>query len=267
MSDLLRRVRPALAAVVALLAGIAAASPPPVPPAGAARGAGETEAQALLRAADAPRRLISEGAIQVRATVEEPGTEPVVSDLEVLVQGEERSLCLFRGGPFAGRRILANGSKVWLIFPGTTRPVAVSPSQRLVGGASIADVARLRFEGSFEATLRPGEEADESGVRCLVLDLKAREKSVPYASGTLWIGAADRLPRRVLFRLRSGMDAKEVRFASYEKTKRGVALRREEILHLLPNEKGWRTVLEYLGEEARSLDPALFTPEHAREAV
>jgi hypothetical protein len=223
--------------------------------------------QALLRAADAPRRRIEEGAIRVRATVEEPGTPPVVSDLEVLVQGEDRSLCIFRGGPFAGKRILASGSKVWLIFPGTARPVAVSPAQRLVGGASIADVARLSFAASFDATLRPGEERDEDGARCLVLDLKARARSVPYASGILWMGAADRLPRRALFRLRSGLDAKEVRFSFDTKTKRGAVLRREEIRHLLPNEKGWRTVLDYLGEEARPIDPSLFTPERARDAV
>jgi len=257
------RLRPV---AVALVAAMVSSSSMPAGTA-ATHGADAMEAQALLKAADAPRRLISEGSIRVRATVEEPGTAPVVSELEVLVKGEEQSLCLFRGGPFAGRRILANGSKVWLIFPDTARPIAVSPSQRLVGGASIADVARLRFEGSFDASLRPGEETDASGTRLRILDLKARDRSVPYASGTLWIGADDRLPRRALFRLRSGIDAKEVRFASYEKTKRGPALRREEIVHLLPNEKGWRTVLEYLGEEARPIDPALFTPEHARDAV
>lgn len=232
----------------------------------AVRARAEADAQALLRAADAPRRLIDEGSIRVRATVAEPGTEPVVSLLEVLVKGEDQSLCLFRDGPFAGRRILAKGNKVWILFPGTARPVAVSASQRLIGGASIADVARLRFQDAFAATLRPGEENDD-GVRCLVLDLKARDRSVPYATGTLWIGAVDRLPRRALFRLRSGLDAKEVRFAAYGKSKRGPALRREEIVHLLPNEKGWRTTLEYLGEEAKSLDPALFTPEHANDPV
>jgi len=261
---------PAMTVALGLLAAMAS-GPAAVDGAQATHGARPAaqvpEAQALLRAADAPRRRIREGSIRVRATVEEPGIAPVVSDLEVLVKGEEQSLCLFRGGPFAGRRILANGSKVWLIFPDTARPIAVSPSQRLVGGASIADVARLRFEGSFDATLRPGEETDASGTRCLVLDLKARGRSVPYASGTLWIGSDDHLPRRALFRLRSGMDAKEVRFAAYEKTKRGPALRREEIVHLLPNEKGWRTVLEYLGEEARPIDAAFFTPEHARDAV
>jgi hypothetical protein len=233
----------------------------------AAKGPGAApSARDLLAAADAPRRLIEEGSIRVRATVVEPGTDPVVSELEVLVKGEDQSLCLFREGPLAGRRILAKGDKVWILFPGTARPVAVSASQRLIGGASIADVARLRFQDAFEATLRPGEETDE-GVRCLVLDLKARDRKVPYATGTLWIGAADRLPRRALFRLRSGLDAKEVRFAAYGKSKRGPALRREEILHLLPNEKGWRTTLEYLGEEAKPLDPALFTPEHANDPV
>src|SRR6185503_3059 len=196
----------------------------------AAAGATVADAQELLKAADAPRRLIEEGSIRVRATVAEPGTEPVVSVLEVLVKGEDQSLCLFREGPFAGRRILAKGNKVWILFPGTARPVAVSPSQRLIGGASIADVARLRFQYAFEATLRPGEQTVE-GARTLVLDLKARDRKVPYATGTLWIGADDRLPRRAIFRLRSGLEAKEVRFAAYGKTRRGPALRREEIVH------------------------------------
>jgi outer membrane lipoprotein-sorting protein len=222
--------------------------------------------EALLRAADAPRRVIEEGAIRIRATVAEPGAEPVVSEIEVLVRGGDQSLCLFRSGPFAGRRILSAGEKVWLLFPGTARPVPVSASQRLVGGASIADVARLRFAADFEATLRP-EREDAEGVPCLVLDLRARHRKVPYASGVLWIGAADRLPRRVLFRLRSGLDAKEVRFERYEHTARGSELRREAIRHLLPNERGLTTTLEYLGAEARSIDPALFTPEHANDPV
>ena len=222
--------------------------------------------EALLKSADAPRRVIEEGAIRIRATVAEPGTEPVVSDLEVLVRGADESLCLFRSGPFAGRRILSVGDKVWLLFPGTARPVPVSAGQRLVGGASIADVARLRFADDFEATIRPDRE-EAGGVPCHVLDLRARHRKVPYASGVLWIGAADRLPRRVVFRLRSGLDAKEVRFERYERTARGSELRREEILHLLPNERGLRTTLDYLGAESRRVDPALFTPDHANDPI
>lgn len=240
--------------LVAMPSGVPAASPAAADP------------EALLRAADAPRRVIDEGAIRIRATVAEPGTEPVVSEIEVLVRGEDQSLALFRSGPFAGRRILSVGEKVWLLFPGTARPVPVSASQRLVGGASIADVARLRFAADFDATLRP-EREDAGGIPCLVLDLQARHRKVPYASGVLWIGAADRLPRRVVFRLRSGLDAKEVRFERYERTARGSELRREEIHHLLPNERGLKTTLEYLGAEARPIDPALFTPAHANGPV
>ena len=246
---------PAPSAVAAVAARVAA-TPEPDP-------------RALLRAADAPRRVIDEGVIRIRATVEEPGTEPVVSEIEVLVRGEDQVLCIFRGGPLAGRRILSVGDKVWLLFPGTARPVPVSASQRLVGGASIADVARLRFAAGFDATLRPETEKTEEtdGVPCLVLDLAARDRKVPYASGVLWVGAADRLPRRALFRLRSGRDAKDVRFERYERTARGSELRRERIVHLLPNEQGLTTTLDYLGAEARSIDPALFTPAHAGDPV
>jgi len=267
MSDARRRARGAprgraawavLAAALAALPGASGATTP-VPGA-------EPAPEALLRAADAPRRVIEEGAIHVRATVEEPGAGPVVSDLEVFVRGEDQVLCVFRRGPFAGRRILSVGSKVWLLFPDTTRPVPVSASQRLLGGASIADVARLRFAADFEATLRP-EREEAGGASCYVLDLKARDRKVPYASGVLWVGAADRLPRRAVFRLRSGIDAKEVRFQRYERTARGSALRREEIVHLLPNERGMKTTLEYLGAEARTLDAALFTPEHADDPL
>lgn len=249
------------AVVVAAVAGVAAShlAATRVP-------AGPADSEALLRAADAPRRVIDEGAIRIRATVAGPGAEPVVSEIEVLVRGEDQVLCIFREGPLAGRRILSVGDKVWLLFPGTARPVPVSASQRLVGGASIADVARLSFAADFDATLRPDRE-DAEGVPCLVLDLKARDRKVPYASGALWIGAADRLPRRALFRLRSGLDAKDVRFERYERTARGSELRRERIVHLLPNEQGLTTTLDYLGAEHRTIDPALFTPAHAGDPL
>ncbi|HZN04873.1 MAG TPA: outer membrane lipoprotein-sorting protein [Candidatus Polarisedimenticolia bacterium] len=255
----LNRCAVGVAAAAFALAAMALAGPAP-------EAAADPAPEALLRAADAPRRVIDEGAIRIRATVAGPGAAPVVSDLEVLVRGVDQVLCIFRAGPFAGRRILSLRDKVWLIFPGTSRPVPVSASQRLVGGASIADVARLRFAADFDATLRP-EREDSDGVPCLVLDLKARDRKVPYASGVLWSGAADRLPRRALFRLRSGLDAKEVRFERYERTARGLELRREEIVHLLPNERGLTTTLDYLGAEARPIDPALFTPDHAHDPV
>lgn len=256
MSRVCRRVRLARAAkapaCVLLFATVLQAAP-------------ADQAMALLRAADAPRRLISEGSIRLRVTVRDPEAEPVASEMEVLVQGEDRALCLFHGGPLAGRRILAVGDKAWLLVPGTAHPIPVSAGQRLVGGASIADVARLGFASSFDATLRPDPDRID-GRPCSVLDLVARSRKAPYASGVLWVGRDDGLPRRALLRLKSGKDAKEMRFDSFGRERGHPALRRLTIIHLLPSEKDWRTTIEYLSSTNRRLDPAWFTPEHAREA-
>jgi hypothetical protein len=224
------------------------------------------QAMALLQAADAPRRLISEGAIRLRVTVRDPAAPPVVSEMDVLVQGEDKALCLFHSGPLAGRRILAVGDKAWLLVPGAQHAVPVSTGQRLVGGASIADVARIGFASSFDATLRPDAEAID-GRPCFVLDLLARSRKEPYASGVLWVGRDDRLPRRAVLRLKSGKDAKELWFDHFGHERGRPALRAMTIVHLLPSEKDWRTTIDYLSSASRRLDPAWFTPEHAREAM
>ena len=45
---------------------------------------------------------------------------------------------------------------MWMIIPGASRPIPVTPNQRLMGGASMGDVASLRFAEDFTATLPSG---------------------------------------------------------------------------------------------------------------
>jgi hypothetical protein len=247
---------------IALGAALAWSSSPAGSPGAPEAAAGSPED--LLRAADATRRPIEEGSIRIRAEVEVPGETPVVSALEVLVQGEDRALCIFREGPLAGRRVLMVGDRVWLLIPGTARPIPISANQRLLGGASIADVAALRLATEFTAEPRPGEEpvGDDP---CRVLDLKAKIRKASYGGGTLWVGEKDGLPRRARFTLPSGKEAKDVRFAQYGRAAGRTVLKRMEIQHLLPSERGMRTTLDFVDYEARSLDPGLFDPAGARD--
>jgi len=226
--------------------------------------AGALSPDELLRRADATRRVVEEGSIRIRATVEVPGAEPVVSDLEVLVKGEDHALCIFREGPFAGRKILIARDRVWLLIPGTSRPIPVSANQRLLGGASIADVARLRLAAEFSAAERPEEEPLD-GTLCRALDLKARTPKASYAGGTLWVGSGDGLPRRARFTLPSGKEAKEVLFSLYGHAGGRTVLKRMEIFHLLPSERGMKTILDFIDHETRTLEPGLFDPSGARE--
>ena len=254
----MREAALALAAAAVLSAPApAVAQPPPAVPAPAG------SAEVLLRAADRPRHVIDEGVIRLRATVEEPEKPAVVSALDVYVQGAARALCVFTGGPLAGRKVLTVEERAWLLVPGASKPIPVSGGQRLLGGASIADVARLQFADEFVATERSGEE-EALGAPCRVLDLVAKSAKAPYATGTLWVGAADGLARRARFALKSGKEAKEVTYTAYGRDQGRPVLKTMEIAHLLRSERGLRTTIEFLAYDGRAVDAALFTPDGAR---
>ena len=222
-------------------------------------------AEALLQFVDDTLHGLDQGIIHIRATVEREG-EVTVSELDVYVRPTNDALCVFREGPLAGRMILSVGDRVWLFVPDTTHPIRITASQRLLGGASVADVARLRFADDFAPELLK-ERKEIDGVPCRALALEARTPRAPYGSGTLWLGVADALPRRATLALPSGKPAKELRFTAYEKERGVMVLRRMEIEHLLAAEAGMRTTLELLSYESRQLDEQLFDPKRAREAV
>ena len=225
----------------------------------------EPSAQALLEFADATLHGLDQGVIHIRATVDRDG-EVTASVLDVYVRPPDDALCVFREGPLAGRLILSVEDRVWLFVPDTTHPIRIHANQRLLGGASIADVARLRFADEFVPELLD-ERKEIDGVPCRALALEARTPHAPYGSGTLWLGITDALPRRATLALPSGKPAKELRFTAYEKEKGVMVLRRMEIQHLLPAEAGMRTTLELLSYAPRPLDERLFDPKRVREAV
>ena len=219
----------------------------------------------MLQLADAVRHPIDEGVIQVRAIVEKPGEAPLVSDLEVFVQGQDRVLTVFRSGPLEGRRILTVGKKVWLLIPDVVRPIPISANQRLLGGVSISDIARLSFASDYDANLLRNDDLI-GGDSCRVLELSARTRKASYASGTLWIGRKDGLPRQAELALPSGKPARMVHFEAYDHESARPILKRMRIVHLLPSEHGMETILEFTGYESRTLAVDLFDPDRARNA-
>ncbi len=220
----------------------------------------EVSARELLRAADESRHVVEEGVISVHALVRGRDGNPVESELDVYVQGLDRTLCVFREGKQKGRKVLVVGDRVWLIVPGSKRPIAVSANQRLLGGASVTDLARMRLADEFDGTVRDGVESVDA-TPCWVLDLKARSARASYAAGTLWVGREDRLPRRLRLGLRSGKEAKDLLFSVYRREGSRMVLARMEIRHLLAHERGEVTVLDFLRYQPSALDPAMFSPE------
>jgi hypothetical protein len=181
----------------------------------------------------------------------------------VYTKGRDRGLIVFKGGSNNGRKVLTNGSKMWLIIPGASRPIPVSANQRLLGGASMGDVARLRFAEDFTAVLRPESET-VGGKSCRVLDLTAKAPNAPYPHVVLWWNAAEHLPARVLFHLPSGKEAKEVTFTKFSKKAGKTIVSEMEIRDLLSRDPRVVTRLEYTDYRPVKIDDAVFTPEGAR---
>lgn len=236
---------------VLLLAAAVVGTPTPV------------ELQRWLADVDATRNAFPEAVIRARATQILEGREQGSAEFEIYAKGRDKALIVFRDRKNNGRRVLTVGARMWLIVPGTTNPVPITPNQRLLGGASFGDVAKLRFAEDFTATARGGTET-VSGRECLVLDLVAKDPRAPYPKVVLWVDAADHLARKVLFFLPSGREAKEAVFTKFSKVAGKTIISEMEIRDLLGRESRVVTRVQYLDYRPGKLDDAIFTPEGAK---
>lgn len=216
-----------------------------------------------LKAADATRNAFDEAVITARASQVVAGKVTGSTDFEVYTKGRDRGLIIFRGGSNSGRKVLTDGPRMWLIVPGASRPIPVTPNQRLLGGASMGDVASLRFAEDFTATLRPGSES-VAGKTCRVLDLTAKSPRASFPRVVLWWNEAERLPARVVFFLPSGKEAKEVTFTKFSRKAGRTIVSEMEIRDLLARDSRAVTRLEYTDYRPAKLDDRLFTPEGAK---
>jgi hypothetical protein len=238
-------------AAVLLVAAALAATPTPA------------ELQKWLADVDATRNAFPEAVIRARATQVLEGREQGSAEFEIYAKGRDKALIVFRDRKNNGRRVLTVGSRMWLIVPGTTNPVPITPNQRLLGGASFGDVAKLRFAEDFTAIVREGSET-VSGRDCRVLDLAAKDPRAPYPKVVLWLDAADHLARKVLFFLPSGKEAKEAVFTKFSKAAGKTIISEMEIRDLLGRESRAVTRVQYLDYRPGKLDDAIFTPEGAK---
>lgn len=221
------------------------------------------EIQTWLEAVDASRNAFAEAVISARATQIVNGKTNGSADFDIYTKGPEHGLIVFRGGKNSGRKVLTVGDRMWLIVPGATRPVPITANQRLMGGASMGDVARLRFSRDFTATVRPGVE-EVNGRPCRVLELTAKSPRAPYPRVLLWYDEAARLPARVSFFLPSGKEAKQVTFTKFSRSGGKPIVSEMEVRDLLSSDSRAITRVEYLSYKPAKLDDAIFTVEGAR---
>jgi len=212
------------------------------------------DAEALLKQSDTYRNGWPSFVTHVKITDYESGQSDEEHLYEVSQKGTDKTYVEFMSPREKGRHLLMLGDDMWVYLPDTSRPVRITPLERLSGDASNGDVARTNYAIDYTPVFLRTEKVGD--VDCSVLDLTAKRKGATYQRILYWIRVEDARPVRAEFYLTSGKRIKSATFDEYAPSGGKSLLRRltlyDEIRH------NSHSVLEYSGSEPRSLPDKLF---------
>ncbi len=151
-----------------------------------------------------------------------------------------------------GRAVLVLGDAMWLLLPGTKRPIKVTPQQKLLGPAAGGDIARTRFAVDYSVKEKGDEVLD--GAACWRLALVAKRPSTSFRTASLWVAKNGIRPLKAEFFLPSGKLAKTAIFGAPQ-SQRGASV----IVHMeLVEPKGASAELHFDHWSPAAVDAALF---------
>jgi outer membrane lipoprotein-sorting protein len=212
------------------------------------------DAAALLKRSDTFRNGWPAFVTRVKITNYESGKPDEEKLYEVSQKGTDKTYVEFLSPREKGRHLLMLGDDMWVYLPDTSRPVRITPLERLSGDASNGDVARTNYAVDYTPVYLRSEKVGD--VQCNVLELTAKRKGATYQRILYWLRAEDARPVRAEFYLTSGKHIKSATFDDYALVGGKTLLRRltlyDEIRHNSHSE------LEYSGSTPRDLPDKLF---------
>jgi len=209
------------------------------------------DATTILSRSDELRNPLTSFSIDVELTSID-GAKSETSKFRVYGKGSDRSVVEFTS-PAAekGKYLLMLRDAMWIYMPSTSRPIRISPLQRLMGQASNGDVART----SFTIDYTPKSASEDGGA--WVLELEAKDPSLSYKRVVLWIDRASYEPRRADFYVASGKLLKRAHYRKYMTMAGRRVLSDVEIEDLV--RPGRRTLMRYANLVARENADRMFT--------
>src|SRR3954466_2310321 len=135
----------------------------------------DDKAASVLARADVFRNPIESFSIDVELTSFAAGGKTDTSRVRVYGKSSDRSVVEFTFPQTEkGKYLLMLRDAMWIYIPTASRPIRISPLQRLMGQASNGDVARTNFSIDYDATSVTTE--DEAWL----LELQAKDPSIAY---------------------------------------------------------------------------------------
>ena len=212
------------------------------------------DAEAILKRSDTYRNGWPSYVLHVKITSYESGKADEEKLYEVSQKGTEKTYVEFLSPREKGQHLLMLSDDMWVYLPDTSRPVRITPLERLSGDASNGDVARTNYAADYAPTYLRLEKVGEE--ECHVLSLAAKRKGATYQQILFWVRVQDDRPVKAEFHLTSGKLIKSATFDQYSTIGGRPQLSRmtlyDEIRH------NSHSVLEYSGIAPRELPDKLF---------
>jgi outer membrane lipoprotein-sorting protein len=212
------------------------------------------DAEALLQRSDTYRNGWPAYVVHVKITDFETGKPDEEHLYEVSQKGTDKTYVEFMSPREKGRHLLMVGDDMWVYLPDTSRPVRITPLERLTGDASNGDVARTNYAIDYAPVYLRTEKVGATD--CNVLELTAKRKGATYQRIVYWLRVEDARPVRAEFYLTSGKHIKSATFDEYVPYNGKLQLHKltlyDEIRH------NSHSVLEYSGAAPHALPDKLF---------
>jgi len=212
------------------------------------------DAEAVLKRSDGYRNGWPSYVLHVKITNFESNKADEQKLYEVSQKGTEKTYVEFMSPREKGQHLLMLGDDMWVYLPDTSRPIRITPLERLSGDASNGDVARTNYAADYAPVYVRAEKAGADD--CYVLNLTARRKGATYQRILYWVRVQDNRPVKAEFYLTSGKLIKSATFDDFLTISGRAQLRRMTLYDELRHNS--HSVLEYSGMAPRELPDKLF---------
>ncbi len=166
-----------------------------------------------------------------------------------------QSLVLMQSPSEKGQKVLMSGDDFWMLLPGSQRPLRITPMQKLLGDASIGDIATTAWEQDYEGKIVGEEQCDKR--TCLHLSLNATRKSVAYQRIELWLGKSLHEPLKADLYVQSEKLAKQASFVM-DKAQAPTAVDQMILLDQLSSHK--ETRVQYVSRKPKTIPDQWLNP-------
>lgn len=105
--------------------------------------------------------------------------------LKVTAKGYNSLVTTLAPGNVKGQTLLMQDRNMWFAKPGLSKPVPISPRQKLLGTAANGDIASTNYSGDYKIVSVENEQLNKEP--CVIMTLKAIDNRATYDRIKYWV--------------------------------------------------------------------------------